>query len=99
MITNEVKNYNDIASRVVTSMHNLDAVTVNKDKEMSVEALKHIDAMLRKNEIDFYIIWVIGIEERTKRFSNKKWIPKDTKKLCMNVNKELKIFGIMLMIL
>ena len=89
MTKSELKNKNDIESRVVKIMHNLDAATVNEDKEMSVEALKHMHVMLRKNEIDFYIIWFIEIEERIERVSNKKWIPKDTKKLCVKLNKEL----------
>ena len=59
LIKSELKNKNDIASRVVTIMHNLDVPTVNDDKEMSVKALNHIDVMLRKNEIDFSIIWAI----------------------------------------
>ena len=46
---------------------------------MSDETLKRIDVMLSKNEIDFYITWVIEIEERIKRLCNKCWIAKKTK--------------------
>ena len=52
---------------------------------MSDETLKRIDVMLSKNEIDFYIIWVIKIEERIERIRNKCWVAKKTKLQCDTV--------------
>ena len=49
---------------------------------MSDEILKHIDIMLSKNEIDFYIIWVIEIEERIKRIRTKYRVAKKAKLHC-----------------
>ena len=46
---------------------------------MSDETLKRIDVMLSKNEIDFYIIWVIEIEERIEKIRNKYLITKKQK--------------------
>ena len=57
-------------------MHNLDIAGVNEDKKMSDETLKRIDVMLSNNEIDFYIIWVIKIEERIERIRTKDWVTK-----------------------
>ena len=54
---------------------------------MSNETLKRIDVMLSKNEIDFYITWVIEIEERIERLRNKCWIAKKTKLHCDAVKK------------
>ena len=44
---------------------------------MSDKTLKRIDVMLSNNEIDFYIIWVIKIEERIERIRNKDWVTKN----------------------
>ena len=46
---------------------------------MSDKTLKRLDVMLSNNEIDFYIIWVIEIEERIKRIRTKDWVTKKNK--------------------
>ena len=43
---------------------------------MSDETLKRLDVMLSNNDIDFYIVWVIEIEERIERIRTKDWITK-----------------------
>ena len=54
---------------------------------MSDETLKRIDVMLSRNEIDFYITWVVEIEERIERLHNKCWVAKKTKLHCDAVKK------------
>ena len=48
-------------------------------QKMSDKTLKRIDVMLSNNEIDFYIIWVIEIEEHIKRIRTKDWVAKKQK--------------------
>ena len=71
-------------------MHNLDIAGVNKDKKMSDETLKRLDVMLSNNDIDFYIVWVIKIEERIERIRTKDWITKKTKMHCNVLKEKLK---------
>ena len=49
---------------------------------MSDETLKRLDVMLSNNDIDFYIIWVIEIEERIERIRTKDFVTKKTKMHC-----------------
>ena len=48
-------------------------------QKMSDETLKRLDVMLSNNDIDFYIIWVIEIEERIERIRTKDWVTKKQK--------------------
>ena len=57
---------------------------------MCDETLKCIDVMLSNNEIDFYIIWVIKIEERIERIRTKDWVTKKTKMHCNVLKEKLK---------
>ena len=71
-------------------MHNLDIAGVNEDKKMSDETLKRLDVMLSNNDIDFYIVWVIKIEERIERIRTKDWVTKKTKMHCNALKEKLK---------
>ena len=57
---------------------------------MSDETLKRLDVMLSNNDIDFYIVWVIKIEERIERIRTKDWITKKTKLHCNVLKEKLK---------
>ena len=79
LTTSEMVSKDEVAQKLITLMHNLDIATVNEDKTMSDEILTILDAMSSRNEIDFYIIWVIEIEERIDRIQSKEWVSKQSK--------------------
>ena len=50
-----------------------------QEQKISDKTLKRIDVMLSNNEIDFYIIWAIKIEERIERIGTKDGVTKKNK--------------------
>ena len=88
LTTSEMVSKDEVAQKLITLMHNLDIATVNEDKTMSDKILTILDAMSSRNEIDFYIIWVIEIEERIDRIRSKDWVSKESKLQWIDLKKK-----------
>lgn len=90
LTTSEMVTKDEVAQKLIKLMHNLDVASVNEDKKMSDKILTIIDAMSSKNEIDFYIIWVIEIEERIDRIRSKDWVSKESKLQWIDLAKKIR---------